>query len=285
VSHATESDVVGAVARTALWTAAARAREHRRPDRLFSDPFAALLAGTDGPALLQHFHTPHASREGNPFLPIRTRWFDDFLAGALAEGPRQVVALGAGLDTRAFRCSWPEGTVLFEIDQPELLRYKERVLGEHGVAAGCERRLLEVDLAGDWTPALRAAGYRPAEPSVWFAEGVLFYLPPEAAVAVLGTAAVMAARGTRLAVDLIGTGVFRFPYTRVFLERLAAAGSPWQFGTDDPAGVVAASGWDVVRLDEPGRPGADYGRWPAPATARGSDGLPRSFLVSARRPE
>lgn len=272
-----ETGLVG-VARTARWTAAARARESGRPDRLFHDPYARLLAGDDGQALLTYFHTPRAAAEGNPFLPIRTRWFDDFLAGA---EHRQVVALGAGLDTRAFRLAWPEGTVVFEVDQPDLLAYKEIRLA--GCRARCERRVVGVDLADDWGAALLRVGYRPDLPSAWFAEGLLFYLPEGTAHDVLSTAAELSAPGSVLGADLIGTGVFRFPYLREFLDRLAGAGSPWLFGTDEPEAFVTGTGWDVRVVAEPGQPGADYGRWPADAAPRGLRDLPRSYLVAAER--
>jgi methyltransferase (TIGR00027 family) len=269
-----------AVAQTARWTAAARARETERPDRLFSDPFAGLLAGTDGPALLRHFHTAHAAEDGNPFLPIRTRWFDDFLRASVTSG-RQVVGLGVGLDSRAYRLSWPPGTVMFEVDQPELLSYKNELLAAEGSGAGCQRRMVPVDLAQDWRARLLDAGYDPHDRSVWFAEGLLFYLPDQLAGQTVEWAAELACPGSRLAVDLIGTGVFRLRYLRTFLRRLERAGSPWRFATDEPARFVAERGWRVDELTEPGDPGANYGRWPERANTSTPANLPRSFLVAA----
>lgn len=271
-----------AVARTALWTAAARARETGRPDRLFADPYAGLLAGPDGLELLRHFHPDHAAADGNPFLPIRTRWFDDFLAGAVTPGC-QLVGLGAGLDTRAYRLDWPPGTVLFEVDQPAVLSYKEDRLAATGAAARCRRHPVPADLAADWPAALRRAGFDPHRRSVWFAEGLLFYLPQRLAGQLLRRAAGLAAPGSALAVDLIGTGAFRLPYLRPFLHKLARAGSPWQFATDQPDRFVQEGGWRVDRLTEPGRPAANYGRWPERAGALAVANLPRSYLVAASR--
>lgn len=277
---AQQDDRLRGVARTALWTAASRAREHRRSDRLFTDPLADLLAGPAGAALLGHFHTTHAAADGNPFLPVRTRWFDDFLREAMAPGA-QVVGLGAGLDTRAYRLDWPERTVLFEVDQPELLAYKEARLAGTGARQRCERRTVPVDLSDDWAGRLVEAGYDRNRPTVWFAEGLLFYLPDSLARAVVEGIAALSAPGTRLAADLIGTGVFRLAYMRQFLRRLDEAGSPWRFGTDDPGGFVESCGWRTDQVTEPGRPEADYGRWPERAAPVGFPGLPRSFLVAA----
>ena len=275
--------VMNGVGQTARWTAAARARESARPDRLFDDPLSGLLAGEDGAALLRHFHTAKASGEGNPFLPIRTRWFDDFLGAAVDSGIRQVVGLGCGLDTRAFRMSWPAGTVLYEIDQESVLSYKHGVLGRNDVSPRCELRTLPVDLGEDWPESLLHAGFDPTARTVWFGEGVLFYLPEALAAKTLADAAALSAPGSRLAVDLIGTGIFRFPYMRPFLAKLAAADSPWQSATDDPGGFLADSGWTPDVVTEPGRPGADYGRWPNDANPPNLPDLPRSYLVSGLR--
>ncbi|MFI8423901.1 class I SAM-dependent methyltransferase [Streptomyces sp. NPDC085479] len=270
-----------AVAKTALWTAAARARESARPDRLFDDPFAAVLAGDEGFALLSHFHTRHASDEGNPFLPIRTRWFDDYLAREVREPEAQVVALGAGLDTRALRLDWPERTVLFEVDQAALLDHKEDRLAPGAPLQRCDRRVVRADLAGDWLAELLRAGFEPSRPTVWFAEGLFFYLPEGLAHTVLTTATGLSAPGSHMALDLIGTKIFTFPYMRHFLERLEEAGSPWVFGTDRPDGFVRDCGWSDPEVSEPGRPGADFGRWPQEANPAALTRLPRSYLVTA----
>jgi methyltransferase (TIGR00027 family) len=277
------------VARTALWTAAARARESARPDRLFTDPYAADLAGPDGPELLHHFHTPHADRGGNPFLPVRTRWFDDFLRAATSgergqDGPGcQVVGLGAGLDARAYRFDWPAGTVLFEVDRPALLSYKDGRLAATGARARCDRRAVPADLAADWAEALLAAGFAPGRRTVWFAEGLLFYLPERLAQETLARAAALSAAGSRLAADLIGTGIFRLAYMRPFLRKLAEAGSPWRFGTDEPHRFLESAGWHADEVTEPGAPSAHFGRWPEPPVAADIPNLPRSYLVAASR--
>lgn len=276
-----DADLTG-VARTARWTAAARARETARPDRLFDDPLAGLLAGDDGVALLRHFHTPRAAADGNPVLPIRTRWFDDFLRRSVSDGC-QVVGLGAGLDTRAFRLDWPAGTVLFEVDQASVLSYKRQRLSRVGTEARCERRPVGADLTGRWHTPLLDAGFDPTARTVWFAEGLLFYLPAAVAAAVTRRAARLCAPGSRIAVDLIGTGIFRLRYMRPFLDKLADAGSPWRFGTDAPAEFLARTGWEVDQVCEPGAADAHYGRWPQDTAPTNFPQLPRSYLVTADR--
>lgn len=130
------------VMQTARWTAASRARETERDDRLFTDEFAAALAGADGFAMLDHFD---AQAGGNPYLPIRTRWYDDVLTGLVGVEHQQLVLLGAGLDTRAYRFMWPVDTVSFEVDRPELLADKQRILDDQQATPGCERRVVPAD--------------------------------------------------------------------------------------------------------------------------------------------
>ncbi|MDG4766921.1 SAM-dependent methyltransferase [Solwaraspora sp. WMMD406] len=271
---------LGGVGDTALWMAAYRARESRRPDRLYNDPFAELLAGTKGPKLLTHFHTAHASDEGNPYLAIRTRWFDDFITDNVTPGS-QAVGLGAGLDCRAYRKDWPADITLFEVDQPAVLAYKAEKLESIGAQRRCDTRTVPVNLGDDWMSALAEAGHDPARPTTWFSEGVLFYLPMELAKTVLRSAARLSAPGSRIAMDLVGTGIFSFPYTQEFLSRLKAADSPWQWGTDDLRGLLESCGWTDVTVVEPGNESASYGRWPEAAAPSNIPSIPRIYLVSA----
>src|ERR1700728_4188405 len=104
------------VSMTAHWMAAERARETARPDRLFEDPLAEVLAGTEGVDLMARMGV---DLPVNPAFPIRTRFFDDALVRLLADHRiGQVVLMGAGMGTRAYRLDLP---TVFEIDRPALL--------------------------------------------------------------------------------------------------------------------------------------------------------------------
>jgi len=101
------SDGLDPVAGTARWTAAERARESARPDRLFDDPLAMVLAGQAGQALAEAMRGDGTF--DNPALAIRTRFFDDVITDAVtARGMRQVVLVAAGMDTRAYRLPVPQ---------------------------------------------------------------------------------------------------------------------------------------------------------------------------------
>ena len=155
------------VAPTSRWMAAARARESEREDRLFCDPLAADLAGPEGFAWLDRMET--AARPGGPglYAVIRTRFFDDFLLDACERsGVRQVVLAAAGMDTRAFRLDWPPQTRFFEMDLPEVLEAKDRVIESSGIEERCGRRTVAVDLEKeDWPEALTTR--RDRRPGSW----------------------------------------------------------------------------------------------------------------------
>ena len=102
----------------ALVMAAKRAIETEHPDRLFTDPWASRLAGDELPKLKAKWRCQYGdqyeaeSRIRSRFVAVRTRFFDEFLMG-LNRRCAQVVILGAGMDTRAYRLPWCAGTHVF----------------------------------------------------------------------------------------------------------------------------------------------------------------------------
>jgi methyltransferase (TIGR00027 family) len=264
--------------------AAARARESERADRLFDDPLAAALAGPEGFAWLERMES--AARSGWPGLypVIRTRFFDDFLVDACRGlGVRQVILAAAGMDTRAFRLDWPSQTRLYELDLPEVLDAKEDVIEAAGAEASCERRTVRVDLRqATWPEALLDVGYRPERLSVWLIEGLLFYLTRAAVHGLLEKVGALTATGSLLGLDVMNRGMFFSPVAWPMQAALARRGAPGRFGTNDPETLMAHHGWEADAT-QAGEEGANYGRWPRPMVPRGLPGLPRSFLVRARR--
>jgi len=88
------------LARTALWTASMRAREHAREDRLFEEPLARLLATEQGPQIMRGFEGEVQQGVEDPALAVRTRFFDEAVRRAVGAGVRQFVLVAAGMDTR-----------------------------------------------------------------------------------------------------------------------------------------------------------------------------------------
>ncbi|WNV88937.1 class I SAM-dependent methyltransferase [Umezawaea sp. Da 62-37] len=169
---------------TALMVAAARAIETHRHDTLARDVYAehfvrAAAVSADWPLHPADVHDGDA----NPlwgrmarYFGLRTRVLDDHLVRAAQAGTRQVVLLGAGLDSRAYRLDWPPGVTVYELDQPEVLTFKHNVLTDLEATPLTTRVPIPVDLRDDWTTPLLAAGFTPALPTAWLAEGLLLYL-------------------------------------------------------------------------------------------------------------
>jgi methyltransferase (TIGR00027 family) len=267
-------DVEG-VAATALLTAASRARESARSDALFVDPWADLLAGSAGREFLERHEEVLTAT--TPIFVVRHRFFDDFLAGAARRGIQQIVLIAAGLDTRAYRLVWPTGTHIYELDQPQVLAYKQEVLDRAGATPECVRVPVAADLRDDWPAILLAAGLRPDEPTAWLAEGLLFYLPETGARTLLTTMASLSAPDSVLGTDTMSATMLASEERRAWVSLYADSGAPFVFGTDDPEGFATSCGWNpIIHL---GRDlGTDYGR---PFSEPQESGLPPGAIITA----
>jgi methyltransferase (TIGR00027 family) len=193
----TENDsweITQSVGATALGVAAARAAETESENPLIKDPFARVFVDAAGEGMWSMYSNPKLlakAVELEPdvrnriqlmidFMATRTAFFDEFFLGAADSGIRQVVILAAGLDARAWRLPWPDGTVVYELDQPKVLEFKSNTLREHGADPTAQLVNVPIDLRQDWPKALREAGFDPSRPAVWSAEGLVRYLPAHA---------------------------------------------------------------------------------------------------------
>src|SRR5579884_2771734 len=172
------SDLPAGIGWTALLVARARANESRRPDRLFDDPLAAAFVKAGGEVLARAEQSLPGGDDVNRWredsVALRTSFLDGVLVSACEAGCRQVVLLAAGLDARAFRLDWPPGTRLYELEMPDVLSFKERVLADAGAKPRCERIVVPADLRdAAWPARLQAAGFDARQPTAWIAEGLL----------------------------------------------------------------------------------------------------------------
>jgi methyltransferase (TIGR00027 family) len=188
----------------------------------------------------------------------RKRYADERVAQALDARIRQVVFLGAGLDTRAYRLVAPAGADAYELDLPANIALKrQRLQAIYGRAPG-RVRLIPVDLeTDDLAGALQANGFRLEQPALFVLEAVTQYLTEAGVRKTLGALA-QAARGSRLL----------FTYVRKdFLDGAKLRGAErmyqeyvvkhriWRFGVEPPqvAPLLRGYGWterEQVGADE-----------------------------------
>jgi methyltransferase (TIGR00027 family) len=181
-------DITTSVGATALFVAAARALEAHKANPLVVDPYAEVFCRAvggewadvlDGQSPENKLMTEFGAHFVN-YQAARTKYFDDFFDAAANAGVAQIVIPAAGLDSRAYRLAWPGGTVVYELDQPQVLEFKRGVLARRGDEPTAIRREIAVDLRDDWPQALRRSGFDPSMPSAWLVEGLLVYLPAAA---------------------------------------------------------------------------------------------------------
>ena len=204
-------DLASSVGATATAVAARRAMASKGPNALIDDPFAEPLVNAVGvDAFIRMMNGEVEVSDDDPAftaqrlsegMAVRTRFFDTFFLEAAEAGVRQGVILASGLDTRAYRLPWPAGTVLYEIDQPQVIEFKTRTLADLGAAPTVDRRAVAIDLRDDWVDALRGSGFDSTQPTAWIAEGLLGYLPPDAQDRLFDNITALSAPGSR-----IGTG-------------------------------------------------------------------------------
>ncbi|MFI9364430.1 SAM-dependent methyltransferase [Kitasatospora sp. NPDC053057] len=232
---------------TALGVAVARAQESLRDDRLFDDPYArTFVEAVDAESV-------GSMRAFGSYIALRTALFDDYLLAAARAGRTQVVVLAAGLDTRALRLDWPAGTTVFELDLPEVLEFKEAVLGEVAAPAGSTRTVVPADLREDWAAALTAAGFHPEAPTAWLAEGLLPYLTQADNDLLLERVGALSAPTSRLAVEHVNPTTTYKGDVSGFQRMQSSIGAQWRSTQADPPGWLAGHGWrtlDAPTMDE-----------------------------------
>ena len=238
---------------TAFMVAAWRANESQRGDALFRDPFAAQLAGPRGPAMADQLGA-------NPLAPwqvvVRTAVIDAMLREAVSRGVRTVVNLGAGLDSRPYRLSWPASLRWLDVDFAEVLEWKGDRLRD--AQPTCRVEPVKMDLTDGAARRRLFSEIAATSPATLvLTEGVIPYLT-EAAVASLADD-LHALPGVSWIVDYFAPHIL--PFRKRLRVSRAMRAAPFQFEPLDWFAFFGDRGWraaDVKYLaiegDRLGRP-------------------------------
>lgn len=264
-THDDEWDLASSVGATATFVATGRALASRDPNGLINDPFAEPLVRAvgveffvkmlDGEIDLSAIEnaSPERMQAMINGMAVRTKYFDDYFLNATRDGVRQAVILASGLDARAYRLPWPTGTVVYELDQPQVIDFKTTTLAGVGAEPTATRRTIAIDLRQDWPAALTAAGLDTSAPTAWLAEGLLIYLPPEAQDRLFDNITELSAPGSKIATEFVpgiidfdadkmreATSSFREQGVDVDLTSLVYAGE-----RNHVVDYLTGKGWDV----------------------------------------
>jgi methyltransferase (TIGR00027 family) len=260
-------DLASSVGATATMVAAQRVLSNR--EGLIDDPFAEPLVravgldffvrALDGEIDLGDVDPRFNMQRAAQGMAVRTRWFDTLFTDAAAAGVRQAVILAAGLDARAYRLPWPDGTVVYEVDQPEVIDFKTKTLTDLGAKPRADRRTVAIDLRNDWPKALRDNGFDSTQPTAWIAEGLLIYLPSEAQDLLFDRIKELSAPGSRVATEHIpDVSMFADERSQQISERLKQYGHDIEMGDliyhgerSDVVAYLTGHGWDVTAQKTP----------------------------------
>jgi methyltransferase (TIGR00027 family) len=256
---------------TAIAAASGRAVESSRLGALVDDPYAAALVSAAGSAIGFPTVWPESFEHVSPawrrlllssaYVGLRTRFVDDYLAGAAGtpdgeptpevDLPRQVVIVGAGLDTRAFRLTWPGRTEIYELDDPEVLLFKRDIVRGVGGGPKCEWFAVPTDLSHSWVDSLIAAGFDRRRRSSWVVEGTLSHLSTDAQLDIITNLARLSVPGSRAfigcAID-IASSPEADENMRLFAEEMGmpTEGVLARANPPDPAEILRDHEWVVV---------------------------------------
>ncbi|HZO95279.1 MAG TPA: SAM-dependent methyltransferase [Candidatus Baltobacteraceae bacterium] len=256
--------------RTALRAAAHRAAHQLlEGGRVFADPLAVRILARDPRAIVDEARA-HPDRRGMRFfIAARTRFAEDALAKAVAAGVAQVVILGAGLDTFAYRTPLRDRLRIFEVDHPATQAWKRERLASAGIAVPSALTYAPVDFEREsLSDGLRGAGFDQHAPAFFTWLGVVPYLREEAVWSTL--AFVAALRGAAEIVFDYGEprsalSTLRRAERDARARHVAQLGEPW-ITTFDPTALhegLRRLGFTVIDDLSPRDIAARYLREPA----------------------
>jgi methyltransferase (TIGR00027 family) len=248
----------GQASRTALGAAGHRAAHQvLEQGRIFADPLALRILGADADEAIGEANREPRRRGLRLFIAVRTRFAEDALAAAIARGVSQLVVLGAGLDTYAYRADLDGALRVLEVDHPATQAWKRERLASAGIAIPPALTFAPVDFEhGSLADGLAAAGFDPAQRSFFTWLGVTPYLTEQAIFATLGYIAGLPG-GAEVAFDYSNPPeAIDDPERRAAHEelaaRVAAAGEAFRCYLDTPTLAARLAALGFVEIEDLG---------------------------------
>jgi methyltransferase (TIGR00027 family) len=234
--------VVRNISDTARWAAYFRAQETQRPDALFRDPYADRLCGQHGVDIANTI--PDGNKHAWAWV-TRTYLFDHFIGQELQQGVDLVLNLAAGLDARPYRLDLAASLQWIEVDLPEILTYKEKILANERPTCALERIRLDLSDANE-RRSFFAELNRRAKKILVITEGLLIYLSAEE-VSALARDVAIGANFQRWVLDLCSPGLLRM-MQRTVGKHLSEIGAPFKFAPAEGPPFFIPHGWEPMEV-------------------------------------
>jgi len=163
--------------------------------QIFNDPLAVRILGADAAAAVRDAQNDQSQTRLRLFIAVRTRFAEDALSAALARGACQLVVLGAGLDTYAYRTALGERLHVFEVDHPATQAWKRQRLAEAAIMVPSTLTFAPVDFERETlADSLATAGFDAEQQTFFSWLGVVPYLTEQAIFSTLGFIAGLSGR-------------------------------------------------------------------------------------------
>ena len=273
------------------WAVAAHRAAHQilEKGRIFADPLALRILGQDAGIVAGDAEAHPARRAMRIFVAARSRFAEDAIAAAFDRGVRQVVVLGAGLDTFAYRSPLRDRIRIFEVDHPATQAWKRHRLEEAGIPIPKSLTFTPIDFeCQTLAEGLAAAGFDPCQQTFFPWLGVVPYLTEDAIWATLSFIAKLPG-GAHVVFDYSDPPELLPERARALHDKrakvVAGLGEAWvtHFDSDTLREKLAALGFCEVEDLGPSRIAARY--FPASAgkfTERGGHILRAATMASAQ---
>jgi methyltransferase (TIGR00027 family) len=237
-----DTQLIRNISDTARWVASYRAAETARPDAVFNDPYAEKLAGERGKQIAAAM--PYQERNSWPFV-ARTYLFDAVITEQIQAGVDTVINLAAELDARPYRMALPASLKWIEVDLPEILDFKEKILANEKPVCSLQR--IRADLANvEGRRKLFAELGSKARRALVVTEGLIAYLSPEE-VGVFARDLTAPQSFERWANDFGSPGLLKMIQKQVG-DHLNNAGAPLKFGPPEGPAFFEPFGWKAIEV-------------------------------------
>jgi methyltransferase (TIGR00027 family) len=237
-----DAPIIHHISDTARWAAVYRARETERPDAVFRDPYARRLAGERGEEIArsQPFH------EQNSWSWVaRTFNFDGLISSQIQQGVDMVVNLAAGLDARPYRMALPSSLQWIEVDHPEILDYKEKILAAEKPSCVLERVRLDLADVEARRVLFNLLGTK-ATKALIISEGLLIYLS-NYEVAALAQDLARPPAFQRWVLDIVSPGLLKMIQQKSTAD-FSTGSVPLKFAPEDGPQFFSQYGWQPLEV-------------------------------------